>query len=220
MNINKSVFIITYGRSGSTLLQGILNSIDGYEIKGENMSALTPLFRTYKKAIQARYEHGKDNVSARDPWYGADSIIPREYAQQLVSVFINSILRPSPSANVIGFKEIRYGGVEFPNVDEANEYLNFIKNYFPNAYFIFNERNIDDTARSAWWADNPAAKQSIKDLLDRMKSMYAAHKDESFWVSYDEYKDDPSALSPLFEFLGENIDAKRLSLIMSKKHSY
>src|SRR5688572_1085508 len=33
------LFIVTYGRSGSTLLQGVLNSIPGYLIRGENDGA-------------------------------------------------------------------------------------------------------------------------------------------------------------------------------------
>lgn len=35
-----SILVITYGRSGSTLLQGILNSIDGILIRGENHNFL------------------------------------------------------------------------------------------------------------------------------------------------------------------------------------
>ena len=31
---------MTYGRSGSTLVQGLLNSIPGYLIRGENSAAL------------------------------------------------------------------------------------------------------------------------------------------------------------------------------------
>jgi hypothetical protein len=37
------VFIVTYGRSGSTLLQGVLNSIPGYLVRGENRQALRHL---------------------------------------------------------------------------------------------------------------------------------------------------------------------------------
>ena len=42
------VLIITYGRSGSTLLQGLLNSIDGCIVRGENYDACKGLFRTYQ----------------------------------------------------------------------------------------------------------------------------------------------------------------------------
>jgi hypothetical protein len=31
-----NIFVVTYGRSGSTLLQGVLNGIPGFLIRGEN----------------------------------------------------------------------------------------------------------------------------------------------------------------------------------------
>lgn len=43
-----SVLIITYGRSGSTLLQGILNSIPGYLIRGENENLMAHFYNAYK----------------------------------------------------------------------------------------------------------------------------------------------------------------------------
>ena len=47
---NKAVVvIITYGRSGSTLLQSLLNSIDGVHISGENGGIINQLYYTYKK---------------------------------------------------------------------------------------------------------------------------------------------------------------------------
>ena len=37
------VFVVTYGRSGSTLLQTVLQSIDGYFIRGENTGKFPPM---------------------------------------------------------------------------------------------------------------------------------------------------------------------------------
>ena len=37
------VFVMTYGRSGSTLLMGILNSIPGWLLRGENRHAMRHL---------------------------------------------------------------------------------------------------------------------------------------------------------------------------------
>ena len=36
--------MVTYGRSGSTLLMGLLNTLPGYLIRGENRDALHHLF--------------------------------------------------------------------------------------------------------------------------------------------------------------------------------
>ena len=52
-----AVFVITYGRSGSTLMQGILNSIDGFHIKGENNGFVFKLFESYQLLVNAKEEH-------------------------------------------------------------------------------------------------------------------------------------------------------------------
>jgi hypothetical protein len=39
-------------------------------------------------------------------------------------------------------------------------------------------------------------------------------------VNYDDYKDNPDAFRPLFEWLGESFDQKRVGSIMSVRHSY
>src|SRR5699024_4888033 len=133
---------------------------------GENMASLIPLYRSNKKAFQARYEHGAKRSDSRDPWYGSECIVPEEYAQALGRAFVRQGLRPRDKTRAIGFKESRYGGVEFPKKEETLDYLWFLRNNFPNARFVFNERNIDDTARSAWWKDNKDAKKTIGNLAE------------------------------------------------------
>ncbi len=43
---------MTYGRSGSTLVQGILDSIPGYLIRGENRDALPHLFAYHQTLVK------------------------------------------------------------------------------------------------------------------------------------------------------------------------
>lgn len=216
----KSIFIITYGRSGSTLLQGILNSIDGYEIKGENYSALGALFYSYIRIKKARYKQGKNIRYSTDPWFGSDELSPKRYGQNLVKVFIEDILQPSHNSKVIGFKEIRYDVSEFSNDQYVIEYLYFLKEFFPNARFIFNERNIEDTSESAWWKEDPKASQKIQAIIARMKVLYYEFQDISCWVNYDKYSKNIEELQPLFGFLEEEFDKERLENILKKKHSY
>ena len=73
MSLNfESVLIVTYGRSGSTLLQGILNNIDGVLVRGENNNFIYGLYEAYKKLIDTRnYE---DITQPNNSWYGAGEI--------------------------------------------------------------------------------------------------------------------------------------------------
>jgi hypothetical protein len=52
-------FVVTYGRSGSTLLQGLLNSIPRYCIRGENYNAMFYMFRAYQQL-----EGGSEEIGA------------------------------------------------------------------------------------------------------------------------------------------------------------
>ena len=46
------VFVMTYGRSGSTLLMGLLNTIPGYLIRGENDDALRFLHDFHQTCVE------------------------------------------------------------------------------------------------------------------------------------------------------------------------
>jgi hypothetical protein len=55
-----SIIIVTHGRTGSTLLQGILNSIHGVEIKGEiTMPSITCLISTALPSVQGKITNGR-----------------------------------------------------------------------------------------------------------------------------------------------------------------
>src|SRR3954464_1127587 len=51
------VFVVTYGRSGSTLVQGLLNALPGTLVRGENNFYILPLFQAWSlaSAFQARF---------------------------------------------------------------------------------------------------------------------------------------------------------------------
>src|SRR5690606_340365 len=71
-----NVFIVTYGRSGSTLLQGVLNSIPGYLIRGENDSALEFMHENFRR-MEKRMDTKKGS-SPVNPWYGLHQYSPQE----------------------------------------------------------------------------------------------------------------------------------------------
>ena len=50
--IDKTVFVVTYGRSGSTVLQNMLNALPGHILRGENANLLAPLVRAWQDLRQ------------------------------------------------------------------------------------------------------------------------------------------------------------------------
>ena len=215
--IEKFIFIVTYGRSGSTLLMQILNTIDGADIKGENANTLFPLFQSYKRSCTTKEYINKKSSLVSHPWYGVNDIDPERYARRLAKVFIDEIINPAEKARVIGFKEIRYPDIA--NRDTLEEYIGFIRRFFPNSYIIFNKRNLEDVLKSGWWKNWPMEKVMAKlEPFDRwMQTYHSEHPDFTYIISYDDYKDDSDAFRGMFEFLGEEMDEVKVRDAMSKK---
>ena len=61
------LIVVTYGRSGSTLLQSILQSIPGYSFTGENNNVLLPLFHAFLRAEDAKKRFGKTKKAKERP---------------------------------------------------------------------------------------------------------------------------------------------------------
>lgn len=208
-NRQKHVFIVTYGRSGSTVLQRLLQSMDGYFIRGENNNTLYALYLAYRRAYEARYSHGKIEHHATDPWYGANAIEPNSFARKLAKLFKDEILQPPEDARVVGFKEIRFheAGVEL-----FGPFLDFIAENFENSKFIFNMRRWQDVAKSSWWATmDPVRVQEIIEGADALYRSYAAKNPAiSHLMRYENYVGQPEAFASLFDFLGEPFDVAKI----------
>ena len=204
------VFIVTYGRSGSTLLQGILNSIPGYCIRGENYSALFYLFVATEHVKEARGRFGTQTTDSSASWFGADRLDAEAFSKRLADAFLEACLKPPSDARCVGFKEIRY--LQSDIADELfPAYLDFLQSAFPGAALIFNVRNIADTAGSGWWRDRnwkTVTEQLIR-AVERFKS-YAATRSNCIVFSYDSLIADPTYCRSLFDFLDEPFDREAL----------
>ena len=210
------VFIVTYGRSGSTVLQRVLQSIDGYFIRGENNHTLYPMYLAYRRAYEARYSHGKAEHHPTDPWYGADAIDPAHFAQGLADLFLQDIIQSPPNVRVVGFKEIRFHEAEG---ELFEPYLDFIFDNFKNSKFIFNMRRWQDVSKSSWWATmDPERVRSIIEGADSLYKRYAAkHPKRCHLMQYENHAGQPDAYAPLFDFLGEPFDRETIANLIGTR---
>ena len=163
------IFIISYGRTGSTVLQRILNTLPNACIRGENNNILMSLLKGQEAAVSAR---SMSHLSTeKGPWYGAELVQPDAFAKALVSSFIETILCPPSDVVYLGFKEIRW----FLEPQEFHKLLDFISSYFPNAHFVFNTRRVEEVRKSGWWWPAKALgdPDQIIPMMDRMFLAYA-----------------------------------------------
>lgn len=213
------VFVVTYGRSGSTVLQNLLNSIDGYRIRGENENALFHLMRSWHAVLNSEPMRGLRQAGRAtqhdDPWYGAERVDPGRLGRGLADLFVREVLQPEPGDRVSGFKEIRFH--THPALFPA--YLDFIHAVFPATRFVFNTRNHDAVAKSGWWATMPP--EDVKAQLTTAETLFtdylAARPGRGIRLHYDDYVGRPEAFRPLFDFLGEPFEPDRVAEVIGQR---
>lgn len=226
------VFVVTYGRSGSTLTQSLLNSIPGYCIRGENgnltyhLSRAVAVTSTWDNYQWRRADRNKPEEDQRaflkgiigtpgDPWYGAENVDPQHFSRSLMNVFVRDILAPPKGTRVSGFKEIRFheDKMFFPS------YLENMKNTFPNARFVFQTRNPENVSKSSWWGDRK--KSDVMEMIRNAERLFQEFSDRNpdvcFTVEYERYAEGSQYVSELFDFLGEKIDEKAVSKVLNVK---
>ena len=92
----RTALIITYGRTGSTLLMGLLNKIDGYLIRGENNNCFHSLFKFVKSLEQTRLLQGNSLNAPVNPWFNEFQMPP--VTEQLAEIAKISSARYFPIA--------------------------------------------------------------------------------------------------------------------------
>ncbi len=207
------VFVVTYGRSGSTLLAGILNSIPGYLIRGENRDALHHLYTFHRTLAAERERVGQDNGRQRThPFYGIGDVPLDKSVAGVRNLVLDTVLRPKQETRVTGFKEIRWYHADLP------EYVAWLREVFPGARFLVNTRNQADVLKSAWWAEGDHA-EGLASAEAGILALAASLGDVAYRVHYDDYVADPTVLRGMFEWLGEPWDEVAVRAVMGKRHS-
>ena len=209
------LFIVSYGRSGSTLLQGILNTIPGYLIRGENRNALNHLFNYHRDLRRESERHLMTADTHRSPWWGIDQYADQAVVVRLRQLVVQTLLRPQEDTEVIGFKEIRWWHEDWQG------YQDFLLELFPGARFVFNSRNHADVAKSKWWIDDPNPAKQLARFEQRLTDMAERlGPDRAFQVSYDDYAQDPETLRPLFSWLDAPYEQEKIQQAMGIRYSY
>jgi len=221
MNFN-SILIITYGRSGSTLLQGLLNANSDCIIRGENYNFCYYLFKAYQSIVYSQVFDGKSPTS---PWYGNDCLNERIFLSQIKNLMYKFLVgnvyeKNDPKVNCYGFKEIRYSRQDIG--DDFDEYLEFLRKIFPNVAFVFNTRNLTDVIKSGWWS-----KQEPDDVIDLLKSAednfinYIKKNPQfSYHITYEDIINKSNKLKGLFDFIGMQFNLDIIERVLKTPHSF
>ena len=212
----RSILVVTYGRSGSTLLQGILNSIDGVVIRGENNDFCFGLYQAWRSLVLTQ-KHCKGSDSPRNSWYGASDLKPELFIAQVRNLIRDQLLPKDQVDICYGFKEIRY----LKRLDELTSYLDFLSIVFPEPAFIFNIRNHADVYQSGFWK-NYDKNLILKNLgmADNLFSEYVHTHDNALLVNYEAITSGLDEIKSLLRFLGAPFDEELLRAVLKTPHGY
>ncbi|WP_109471086.1 sulfotransferase [Ornithinimicrobium cavernae] len=217
------LFVVTYGRSGSTTLQAILNSIPGFLIRGENRQALRFLHQYHRTLVKDREGfremHRRNGrpvgmMTPSDPFYGIDQYPTEQALTEVRRLVTNTLLRPDDDTRVLGFKEIRWYHAD------VDEFVDWLREVFPGARFLVNSRRHADVAASGWWAKDPDAMSKLATMEETFDSLRERLGPAAHHVQYEDYVNRTEALEPLFEWLGEPFVVDDVRRVLATRHSY
>jgi len=193
------LFVMGFGRSGTTLLRRLLNSYDDVFLWGEHHGYLRHIsegfYAVFNSALAMSdprpwYEQELDPMQAsahsqawinplhRDGWITA-------HRRYLDSIFFPERLH---DRRFVGFKDTQY---YYNDVDRTIDFLSLL---YPNARFVFIVRHGLNSLASWYAADDAFRKLSDCARLSnrwalqtqRLAAIHESHRVDSYWIVYED----------------------------------
>ena len=221
------IFLLGSGRSGTTLLMKILNSVDHVILSGEHGGFLKQIADVYffhftDEEMKKRFknEEAPDALFTKKleykigypwlHWYGKDTV-KKNYKK-----FIESFFNPEMFSKKVcwGFKEIRYG--------INDQVMEMLIDLYPNARFIFINRDpIDVIASQLVMKEWGNLKEIINNwvIQNRYISIfYKKYRDNCFVIKYEDIiPGDSDEFKQLFKWLGLELTEKQYQVFDNKE---
>jgi len=200
---DKIILICATGRSGSTTLQRIINTIPKSNICGENFGAINSLLECYKRLKTTTFKFvpgGLNPVSYNDlitenikpAWYNSYCF---QQAVIMIKSLIINLFKKNSDTNVWGFKEIRY--------DNGN--INYIKDFielFPQTKVIIQVReNINAQSQSSWLKNTKNAIPYLNQLNNELLLFYNNNRQFCYFTTFERMFD-YNNIKKIFNFIG------------------
>jgi hypothetical protein len=208
---NPYVFVVAPGRSGSTVIQNLLNSVPNWVIRGENGGIHLSLIDAIRKARESEKKYGGRERPASHPWFGITEFDLESFGKDLGEAFIKDILRPPPGTRVTGFKEIRW------HWEHLTQDIHAMKVIFPRSRFVLNIREPSAISQSGWWKGKDYTQERLSRMVEAIERANQETGGDSFLLRYEEYTTDPSCLKDFFSWLGEEWDSDRVDRVLEER---
>lgn len=193
------VFVVTYGRSGSTLVQGLLNALPRTLVRGENNFYILPLFRASALALTFKREHLKHGPrQSSSAFYGLQELNRARFAESAADLVTRNILgsMPARSYDVLGFKEVLWHRVQ---AGETGGFFAFLELAFPDLKYVLNSRDDHDRViESGFWRSQTrsAAREAIERVEEIQEYLRSTRPERTLDVRYESLtSEDPATVA-------------------------
>ena len=220
----QSIIVVTYGRTGSTLLLSILNSLPGILLRGENQNAVYGLFNAYLSLTNSKKNFFTKIDDSSSPFYGNTELDERQFLIDARQLMRNQLVGIK-EVECWGFKEVRYtpSDLTIEGKYVISDYLDFLVKLFPNPAIIFLTRNIDDVLESGFWRErnDRAVSQAMLELCDtEFERWQRLNTDRCFDLDYTNIVANDDHFKNLFKFLECVPDFQKIEKLKTIEHSY
>ena len=200
--MDKIVLICATGRSGSTTMQRIINSVPNSNICGENFGAINSLLEFYKRIKTTTFDYvpghlrpaSYEDIISKDvkpSWYNSYNF---QQTVSMIKMLIASLFKNKEATNMWGFKEIRYDNGDI-------KYLKEFKELFPQTKVIIQVRgNIAAQSQSSWLKKDRNAVQYLNTLNNEFYNFYNHNKEWCYFTTFEKMFDMEN-IKKIFEFI-------------------
>ena len=180
------VFVVTYGRSGSTLVQGLLNALPGTTVRGENGFFVWELFEAHRRATSFAEAHASHRPrKVESAFYGAhlvteERIEPLERSLLLGLLINEKRRRPAH----VGFKEVLWHRIP---PEDTEEFFGWFERVFPGSRYVLNTRAMEDASSSGFWRsyDRDEALAAMRRVVEIQDYLRATRPERVFDTRYE-----------------------------------
>ncbi len=194
----RPIIVLGAARTGTTLLQRLLNSYDDVLVWGEHAGFLEDVARAFFRAWEnPSFFAGAQPLAAvlessasADTWQGWMGWTSREEWLRMFRAFLDAVFVPGglPGKRWWGFKEIRYMATP------ADRTLEFLRLLYPDALFAFIVRHPLNAIASVRRIPEGAHRlQELRRLCAGWESRYRSYRawhdadpSRSFWIAYED----------------------------------
>ena len=215
--MDKIVLICATGRSGSTTMQRIINSIPNSNICGENFGAINSLLEFYKRIKTTTIDFvpghlrpaSYEDIISKDvkpSWYNSYNF---QQTVSMIKILIASLFKNKDATTVWGFKEIRYDNGDI-------KYLKEFKELFPQTKVIIQIRgNIAAQSQSSWLKKDRNAVQYLNALNNEFYNFYNQNKEWCYFTTFEKMFDMEN-IKKIFEFIdcSQHYDQSKIKQIL------